>query len=236
MSISRAGPGHDARGDPRVRLQPPRHGPPGQPEHVRPRRESGQPCDVGLAQVPVARDVGGAASGRPASSPTHATLPAIRTASATASTHRLTRQVDRRRGAARPSRQPAEPSNSPTSCTSGSRATPNRSRPAAAPARSAPTTSDAVAPGAATMKFACFRDTVAPPTAQALRRPRLDQPRRVVARRVLEHAAAVRLREGLRRPPPRPRLVHLPAGSPPVARRRPTVAPTTSDPGQRELR
>ena len=70
-------------------------------------------------------------------------------------------------------------------------------------------TSPARAPGSATMKFACFVETCAPPTRWPFEAGGLDQSGRVVARGVLEHAAAVRLGEGLRSAPPIPGRVHL---------------------------
>ena len=79
-------------------------------------------------------------------------------------------------------------------------------------------TSAAVAPGSATMKFACFVETrwrrrPASPCSPAASIRRGG----VVARRVREHAAAVRLGDRLRRAAPAPGLVHRARGSRRVA-------------------
>ena len=81
----------------------------------------------------------------------------------------------------------------PTMRTSGSRSTPvrcaDRRR---ARARSALRCRRRfAAPSGLTMKFACFSDTRAPPIGVALEAAALDQARRVVARRIAEHAAAL---------------------------------------------
>ena len=114
-------------------------------------------------------------------------------------------------------------SNSPTRCTSGSRSTEKRSATRSWTVRIGSTTSAARAPADVTMKFACFRETVAPPTAVPFR-PASSTSRAEWSPGVLEDAAAVRLRERLVPPPPLADLVHPRADRLALVRREPPQA------------
>ena len=76
------------------------------------------------------------------------------------------------------------------------------------------------APRGLTMKFACFSDTRASPTRVALEAAALDQPRRVIARRVAEDAAGIRQIERLRGDAPAQQLRDPLARGATVARRK----------------